>query len=130
MIEVYFIKKKGLSLKGYLNEQKQVLTKSRKVQSYVKGNKVYFWNHEIIYTLNDNAIMRPDGEIEGYLSNMEISNYDGSPYIRLNHQTGEVEVVQFENLQYKPCFLLKGDLTQVDDMLFLAFCFWFLDLGR
>jgi hypothetical protein len=130
MIEVYFIKKKGFRLNGYLDEQKQVLTKNKKVQAYVKGNQIHFWNHEVIFTVNDNAIIRPDGEIEGYLSNFEISNYDGSPYIRLIRQTGEVEVVDFDNLQYKPCFLLKGDLNQIDDMLFLAFCFWFLDFGR
>ena len=130
MIEVYFIKKKGLRLKGYLNQQKQVLTKNGKVQAYVKKNKVYFWTDEVIYTLKDNVIVRSGGEIEGYLSNMEISNYDHSPYIRLNRQTGEVEAVHFGDLQYKPYYLLKGDLNQVDDLLFLAFCFWFLDFGR
>jgi len=128
VLEVYFIKKKGLRLKGYLNEQKQVLTKNGKMQAYVKKNKVYFWTNELIYTLNNDTIVRSDGEIEGYLFNGEISNYDHSPYIRLNRQTGEVE--HFDGLQYEPCFLLKGDLNQVDDPLFLAFCFWFLDFGR
>jgi hypothetical protein len=131
MIEVYYIKKKGLGLKGYLNEQKQVLNKNKKMRAYVKGNKIFFWTNELVYTLTDNAIIRPDGEIEGYLSNAKISNYDNSPYIRLNLQTGEVEVVvDLAPLKYKPFFLLKGDLNQVDDLIFLAFCFWFLDFGR
>jgi len=128
VIEVYFIKKKRLRLEGYLNEQKQVLTKNGKMQAYVKENKVYFWTHELIYTLNDDTILRSDGEIEGYLFNGEISNYDRSPYIRFNRQTGEVE--HFDGFQYEASFVLKGDLTQVDDPLFLAFCFWFLDFGR
>ena len=131
MIEVYYIKKKGLRLKGYLNDQRQVLTKKKKVQAYVKENKIFFWTHDLIFTLNDNIIMRPDGEIEGYISNAQISNYDGSPYIRFNRLNGEVEVVMdLHPLHYKPFFLLKGDLKQVDDLNFLAFCFWFLDLGR
>jgi hypothetical protein len=128
VIEVYSIKKKGLRLKGYLNEQKQVVTKSGKVQAYVKENKVYFWTHELIYTLNKDEILRSDGGIEGYISNAEIFNYDRSPYIRLNPQTGEVECII--DLQYKPFFILKGDINQMDDTLFLAFCFWFLDFGR
>ena len=128
MIEVYFIKKKGLRLKGYLNEQKQVVTKNGKIQAYVKENKVYFWTHELIYTLNKDEILRSDGGIEGYISNAEIFNYDRSPYIRFNRQTGEVECIV--DLQYKPFFILKGNINQMDDTLFLAFCFWFLDFGR
>ena len=68
------------------------------------------------------------GEKLGYLSNFKISDSLDEPYYRLSKEEGIVYFYSIEDII--PCLRLVGDLTNVDEIVFLGLCFYFLDILR
>ena len=129
MIEVYFISKKNDKLRGFV-DNRVFLNKNKKIGNrgcHVDYNTVYFQNSRPIMKLTENGqiIDMESGEQLGYINNFQIYDSEGQPYYQLSKKDGIVYLLFDEN---KPWMRLIGNLAQFEEITFLGFCFYFLDI--